>query len=345
MVRAWIGDRREAVGLSLLRIAAISHRERIDLAPLVANLSLEHRGASRRRFRSLANRLNSGATLIDALEQTPDLLSDEEVLRLRFAYQSGTVSQTYEELIDEASHRVFAFAARPRQSLMYGVVLSLVFACMIAFLMTFIAPTFRQMFNEFGLALPSLLQSLIATVNIIAEYLPLLVLLAVVLIAGCWLFKPLRSLHRWIASRIFPSVAQLRRSELWKMLAQSIEAGRPIPGSISTLARYHFDKAVRMKLLFARNEVEQGTETWDSLREANLLSSEASSAFRNASTPKLQSWTLRRLARQQETEVRQRRALLTMLIEPAIVLVFGAITLWVTVAFFSVLVSMISALA
>ena len=100
-----------------------------------------------------------------------------------------------------------------------------------------------------------------------------------------------------------------------------------------------------MKLLFARNEVEQGTETWDSLRDANLLSSETSSVLRNASTSKLQSWTMRRLAHQQETAVRQRKAMLNMLAEPAIVLVFGAIALWVTVAFFSVIVSMISSLA
>ncbi len=344
MVRAWIGDRKHVVGLSLLRIVAISHRERIDLAPLVTNLSLEHRGVSRRRLQRLASRLNAGVPLIDALEQTPDLLSDEETLRLRFAYQSGTVSKTYEELIEEASYRLFAVAHTQRPWI-YGVVLSIVFLCAIGFLMTFIAPTFREMFKEFGLALPGLLQSLIATVDVIAEYLPLLMLLAVVLIAGCWLFRPFRALQRWIASRVFPSVAQLRRSELLKMISQAIEAGRPIPGAISTLARYHFDKVVRMRLLFARNEVEQGTETWESLREANLLSSEASSAFRDASTSELQSWTLRRLARQQEAAVRQRRSLLYMLIEPAIVLIFGAITLWVTVAFFSVLVSMISALA
>ena len=80
MVRVWIGDRREAIGLSLLRLAAIAHRERLDLAPLVRNLSLEHRGSSRRRLNSLATRLNAGSTLVDALEQSQELLSDEQVL-------------------------------------------------------------------------------------------------------------------------------------------------------------------------------------------------------------------------------------------------------------------------
>ena len=102
--------------------------------------------------------------------------------------------------------------------------------------MTFIAPTFEEMFEEFGLSLPILLQGLIGTTGVIAEFLPLFVLIAVILFAACWLFKPLRVLHRWIASRIFPSVAQLRRSELLRTLAQSVESGRPVPGAISTLA-------------------------------------------------------------------------------------------------------------
>ncbi len=196
---------------------------------LVRNLSLEHRGSSRRRLNSLATRLNAGSTLVDALEQSQELLSDEQVLRLRFACQTGTLSQTYDELVKEASNRAFSSAANPRQPFVYGAVLSLAFLLIISFLMTFIAPTFEEMFEEFGLSLPILLQGLIGTTGVIAEFLPLFVLIAVILFAACRLFKPLRVLHRWIASRIFPSVAQLQRLELLRMLAQSVESGRPVP--------------------------------------------------------------------------------------------------------------------
>ena len=40
----------------------------------------------------------------------------------------------------------------------------------------------------------------------------------------------------------------------------------------STLARYHFDPAIRNKLLFVRNEVEQGADTWQSMATVGLLS-------------------------------------------------------------------------
>ena len=66
----WLSDTLDAMQHSLLRILAVAHRERLELAPLVANLAEEHRGRYRRRLRRLARRLNEGTALVDALEQT-----------------------------------------------------------------------------------------------------------------------------------------------------------------------------------------------------------------------------------------------------------------------------------
>lgn len=345
MTRLLVGDDQEAVSQSLIRLAAIASQERIELAPLIENLGKEHRRASRGKLLRLARRINAGSTFIEALEQTPNLLRDEDLLSLKFASQSGTLPQAYDEMISRFAARSREHRDHVRQALSYAVALSIAFFLLIAFQMTFIAPTFKQMFSEFGLRLPASLRSLIGVTDFLAQFLPLLMLLGAIALALTWLLKPIRALHRRLGSRIFPSVAQLRRSQLLRMLALSSDAGRPIPGSLSTLARNHFDPGLRLKLLVARNEVEQGTDTWRSLQEANLLSEAEASAFANASSPELRSWAMRRLAQQKEDGVVRKNTVLTLLLHPAIVLVFGAITLWVTSAFFSVLISMISSLS
>ncbi len=74
----WLPDLRSSVQRSLLRLLHVAHVERLALAPLVHALALEHRGGNRRRLRRLAFRLAGGMPLIEALEQTPDALSDED---------------------------------------------------------------------------------------------------------------------------------------------------------------------------------------------------------------------------------------------------------------------------
>lgn len=345
MTRLLFGDDQRTVSQALIRLAAVAGRERIELAPLVENLGKEHRGASRGRLLRLARRMKAGSTFIEALEQTPDLLRDEDLLSLKFASQSGTLPQAYDEMITRFDARSREPREHVRRALAYAIGLSIAFFLIIAFQMIFIAPTFKEMFEEFGLRLPSPLTGLIGVTDFLGQFLPLLMLLGAVVLALCWLLKPIRALHRRLGSRIFPSVAQLRRSQLLRMLALSSDAGRPLPGSLSTLARYHFDPGVRLKLLVARNEVEQGTDAWRSLHDASLLSDSEANAFANASSPELRSWTMRRLAQQREESIVRKNTMLSLLLHPAIVLIFGAITLWVTLAFFSVLILMISSLS
>lgn len=345
IARWWKRDLRNVPELSLLRMLAVAHRERLDVRPLISNLASEFRGAARRRLSRLCRRLAEGVPLIDALEQTPDVLRDEDVLSLRFASGSGTLPQTYAELIERAQSRSTGAAAQVRQALKNGIVLAIVFSLLIAFQMTFISPTFEKMFEEFGLSLTPVYLALIHTTDWIAKYLPLLMLLVLLSLGFNWFVRPIRHLRRWFELRPLRASAQLQRAHLLRMLAQASDAGRSLPSSLSTLARYHFSRNTRVKLLVARNEIEQGADTWGTLAASQLINSREAQSLSDASSPRLRTWIMRRLAQQKEDVVHDRRAALAMLVHPTIVLFFGVIVAWIAVAFFSVLVSMISALA
>jgi type II secretory pathway component PulF len=344
MTRLWARDSTHIVGLALLRLVAVAHAQQLDLAPLVRLLSTEHRGLARRRLVRLANLLEQGTPFVEAIEQQPFLLTDEQVLEIRLAHQSGTTTQTLQELIQRSSERSRESANQILQALTYAMGLTVAVALILTFLTLFISPTYKQMFEDFGLRLPLSLRYLMWWSTSIGRNLPLIALAVALLAAIVWYFRPLRTLQRWISVRVTRSAVQLQLSQLLRMLARSIEAGRPLPGTLSTLARYHFDRRAQIKLLFARNEVEQGYGIWHSLARAKLLDDQEAQAVEKAATDSLRAWLIRKMAAEKEETVRLHRAFLSMLVHPALILGFGCLVVWICVAYFSVLITMITAL-
>ena len=93
-------DSRTSKQRALLQLLSLAYEQRLDSAALIVNLASEQRGIFRRRLFRLAARLRAGTPLVSALEQTPDVLSESDVLSIRFAIQSGTMAATYQSLLD-----------------------------------------------------------------------------------------------------------------------------------------------------------------------------------------------------------------------------------------------------
>lgn len=342
----WPGDTLQTLQLSLLRVLAVAHSERLELAPLVRCLATEQRGRYRRVLLRLARRLELGATLVTALEQTPDSLSDDAILALRFGTQSGTLPATYAQLLQASVIQADSgFARQPRYSVAYWLALTVVMFAVITFLATVIVPTFEMIYAEFGMRPPVAFRMLSNTFAAIANYAWLWISILIGIVWLIWSGPSRRFFRRTVAARFFQPVAQLRRSELLRLLGTAVDAGRPLPGTLSTLARYHFDKHLRQKLLYARNEVEQGVDAWQSLTDAKLLTAAETDALATAPSNRVRAWILRRLAHGKQTAVMHRTAKLFALLEPVVVLCFAALVLWICYAFVSFLTHLNQALA
>jgi type II secretory pathway component PulF len=321
---------------SLLRLLSIAHAQRLEVMPLVANFAEEHRGAYRRQLRRLALRLADGNALVDALEQTPEVLRDDVVLSLRFANQTGTLEPTYRHLVeihDASSNRVEAIL---RQTIFYTFVTVLILALLLSFLMVFIVPTLEHMLEELGIDESAsalwAFRAMIDSCVHLSNYWPLWlfgVILIAVLCGSSW---SRRFFRRVIATRWVRSAAQARSAELLRLLSFAVEAGRPLPAALSTLARYHFDRNVRQALLFARNEVEQGADVWTSLAKARLLTTQESDALANSSSSQSRAWAMRHLAdwkhdqvcRRTESRIAMARPLATLALAAVVLLVGSA---------------------
>ncbi|MGV3485763.1 MAG: type II secretion system F family protein [Planctomycetaceae bacterium] len=342
----WQVESYRAKQESLLRLLAVAHEQRLDPTPLIRNLASEHRGAFRRRLFRLAARLESGTPLVSALEQTPDVMSDQDLLAIRFAIQSGTLAATYQSLLERPSDTWLRARTRIREFCVYGGTMVIVMSSLIAYMFAFVLPRMMQFGDELGppSCRPLSLRWLFGTYDHAGWFIVLLLLVAVAL-AAFGLAPVRRFFTRRLAARLLSPVARLRTAEMLQMLSIATEAGRPVPASISTLARYHFDPNSRSKLLFARNEVEQGTDVWTSLADAKLLSSSEAHALAVATSNRSRSWTMRRLVQWKRQQVFQGTETAVMFARPFLTLIFAALVLTLCYSMFEFLTELIFGLA
>lgn len=311
----------------------------------MACLSTEHRGSYRRRLRRLAQRLATGMTLADALEQTPGALSDGQILAVRFGDQSGTLPATLASLLETDNQAGARITWRLRQLTFYSTITMSIFILILSFLMVKVVPSFQAIFADFELELSQPLKLLIRISITVVNYwyLFLLVLLGLV-----WLVRSetsRRFFRRKVWSRIMPPIARLRSADLLDLLSDTLRTGRPLSGAFSTLARYHYDSFVRQKLLFVRNEVEQGADVWNSMATVHLLSPAEARALENSTSTESRAWTMQRLAQLKRDQVSRQIDVFLNLLQPLFVLLMAGLVLFVAVACLSPLFNLISGLA
>jgi type II secretory pathway component PulF len=247
-------------------------------------------------------------------------------------------------LLDHPTPGELRVVSRLRQTGFYVVITATIFLFIMTFFLIKIMPSFQAIFDDFDLDLPHITNVLIALSNLFVDYWYLFVF---PLLALIWLTRSpasRRFFSRNISSRILRPIAQLRVANMLGLLAGSYRAGRPLSGAISTLARYHFDPKLRHKLLFVRNEIEQGVDPWESMTTAKLLSPAEAQALTKATSSETRAWTMDRLADKKRGQVERRIDFYVSLLQPAITLLFAAVVLFVAVACLTPLFNLISAL-
>lgn len=330
---------------TLLRIIAVAVSQRLPLAKLVEHLSQDHRGRYRRRLRRLAKRLADGTPLADAVEQTPGVLSPATTLALRYAAQTGAVSETLTMLVDRDLTPAQRLRARLRRNLgyLFGVLLATSFV--MTFLLRKIFPSYQGIFADFQFETPQAFQWFYRLAQWVETY---GVILAVPLLLVAFVYYSRRTwqyFHRRWLPRFSRSASYLRGADVLELLTLSHRKGRPVQGALSTLARYHYDPRLRSQLLFARNEVEQGAGVWESLLAARLLSAAETDALKTALDRRSQTWTIQQLVEVRRNRTAARLETLLDLLQPAIVLLIATGVLFAALAVLGPLFELTSGLS
>ncbi|XZE22019.1 type II secretion system F family protein [Pirellulaceae bacterium SH449] len=305
----------------------------------------ELRGGARRDLFKLVQQLRSGVSLATACEQFPSLLDDETVLAIRVGEQLGILPAALSELVSLQHNRCRARAFHPVSSRFYWMSVAYVYLICVSFILYFIAPTFKKMLDEFEMPSPAPMLLVFRVADIAAGYWPL-ILFAFVFFAIS-ILSP--RTERWIFSRF----RFLKRLSLFQkptgitnhVLANAIGQQKSIHKTLSILAKYHFQSATRQKLLVARNDMELGTECWSAIESAGLLNAKETKFLCEQKDNRDHAYFLKQLAEKSWQVQDRMKSLRSLLINPALTLVFGVFVGMFCIGFFAALISLITALA
>jgi type II secretory pathway component PulF len=315
------------------------------LVPLLERWSQDERGRQKRRVRRFVQLLKEGRSLADAVEDVPGLLSDELVLAVRLDAQSGTRTAAIHQALAAGDDSPAQLAQRSRRTKVYLALMLPVALLCFMFLNLKIVPVFLKMLSEFGIEPTG---SLRQSRNLMVWLMQYWWLVVVAFVALGWLFYSTaagRILRRSALSRLFQPLRQLHASLILDQLAVAASAGRPLPGALSTLARYHQAAPVRHQLLYVRNEVEQGAPIWEAMSAVGLLSPEDVRVLATSERLGNSAWVLHKLGEIKRRRTQWRLARLSELVLPAAVLGLGVLVLLLALIVFHPLIRLIESLS
>ena len=329
---------------SLLRLIATAAEEDIPLSRLIEVWASDESGRQRNRLHHLAALLRDGTPLPDAIEQVRGVLNDEDVLAIRFGMQSGTLSATIRDTLEQRDLAAEYNSSQLRKSIVYLFLVVIVAIGVVTFLQIKIIPQLNYIFQDFNLSAPASLSWSIHLTRVVAKYwfLSALAILAIsLLVFTSW---PGRQLRSGVAGRLFRPLRELRVADVLQKLSVATQAGRPIAGALSTLARYHFDPTLRHQLLVVRNELEHGVDIWQTMGKLGLLTAPETQVLETAERVGNRPWVLHQLAMLRKRRNVRRMAFWSELAVPAVIILMGAFVLWQSLSIYESLVHIVYSL-
>ena len=217
----------EAHGESLLdeRVAQLLEN-RESLAPALRALADElPRGRSRRELTNLSRRMLSGATTKELTE--PPLLVD---VWLPLVGGGATTGTGYMNNVLNEAERTFANRAQVARSLVYPVTVLLMALGVLVLLGSTVVPAFREIYDDFGLSLPSITRLVLGFSSLLLER-PLELLVSTLFIAaiaygGIYALRHWLLPSRWFGTLLDGNSVQVSEMAVFvRRLAEALNAG------------------------------------------------------------------------------------------------------------------------
>lgn len=332
---------------SLMRILRYAIHEKCPVAPMIEAFALDEKPSQRWRLRRLLAKLQDGVSIPDALEATPGLLPRGDVAKVRASYQLGLASP---ELVlgDDLVGLQTSTAADPHAMvwrIVWYVVMTLGTAIVVSvYLYADHLDTFEQILQDLNVSAPNALRSFRWLGEQAGSWAWILALAILMVVMLGWSKRVRAAVTRqsWIARLL--STRDWHAAELLETMADAAEAGRPFVATISTLARTYHDPPTRHQLLVVRNELDHGSDAWETLQHAKILGTADVRVIRLADSTGELPWTLRTLASARRSQTTKRMNLLLQIGQWMVVLVLGLCVLSLGMVLFEFLCTALTTL-
>ncbi len=316
---------------TLLWTLAVGIEKQFPLVPFLLAMADEARGSWRWKVRGLAELLSADMSIPDALESVPGILPSDTIAMIRVGAKTGNVSGALREAATLARRRSESPVANIPGTFFYVAALMFSLLCVGGFIMYYIIPKYKVIFEGFDTKLPALTQSVISISSAGANFWYLLILGLPVALVGLWIgtafcLDLLGLGPGWGRSPFALSVRfspRLKTPPLLRCLAVCIEGGRPLVQALGSLSENHPDMYFRRRLSQIFDDVSRGDECWLALRACGMLRRGEPALLEAAQRVGNLPWALRCIADNIERRALYRFHLAVQFIDPALTLAAG----------------------
>ncbi len=336
--------RRAAQQNALLWLLCVSAERFMPLAPAVAAFARERGGSFGRRVRRLAEMIETGVPLPEALAQAGRIVPPLALSTVSVGWQSGALAPA---LRQAAAGRSLDDSVRMTLTgkVVYVLLAAVYGLWILGVVMIGIVPQFRTLLGDSYVGLPSATRHLAALARFF-EFWPLFALLCL----------PVALLLVWAALRHYgwirwdpPGTGWLsRRLDAANVMdAMSLVAGqeRPLWEGVASLAHAYPKPNVRWRLARAADDIEAGTDWAESLHGRGLIRRADLAILQAAQRAGNLPWALREMAQSNRRRFAYRLQAIAQTAFPVVVIFFGAVVAFIVVALFLPLVRLIKSLA
>jgi general secretion pathway protein F len=294
----------------------------------------------------LADLLEAGVPLPTALTTSRNRLPIDVLLTVRMGVESFRLDEALRMSLDYGEH--FQGVLREiAAKFFYLVAVVAVGLAVVTFTMLKIVPVFSQMFDDFGLILPSVTQSVVWASDWAIHYwfvvLPGIVMALMILLGAALTFYLGSSRYEIpVLQRIW---MRCDSALIMRVLAVSVRQQQDLAAAVSRLASHYPRAGIARRLSRASKRIEQGQAWTEALHQVGLIRSEERAVLESAQRVGNLAWALDEMAESTLRRLGYRLRAVIQFVFPLVILAFGLLVLWFVVGLFLPLISMIQGLA
>jgi len=323
---------------TLTRQLATLLRTGMPLTPALSALVEQLQGAPLAQImQQVADSVNAGTTLADALKKHPSVFSQLFVNMVAAGEMSGTLEDVLLRLAEMLEKRV-NLAGKVKSAVAYPAMMVVVAVGVVVFLLSFVVPSLTEIFLEMNRTLPWPTRLLISTSAFIKTY---LLLIAVVICAGfCGIGFWLRTKEgrlfadRWklklpVFGKLF---LKLEIARLTRTLGVLLISGIPVLDALEIAKAVIRNSFIADALGSVKDLVSRGDNIAGAIRKTGLFPPIVFHIIATGQIGGNIEAALIEIADMYDTEVDRHAKTLVSLLEPVILLVMGVIIGFIVLA-------------
>jgi len=281
--------------------------------------------------------VNEGSSLAEAVSRYPGLFSPLFVNMIAAGESSGALEDVLSRLSDMLEKRV-QLLGKVRAALAYPAIMTLVAVGVVVFLLSYVVPSITQLFTEMNQQLPWPTRLLMGISGFAQAHSVLMFLFPCAVAAGAYAIYRTHDGRLWMDRArlalplLGPLVVKLEVARLTRTLGTCLKSGIPVMTAIEIAHRVVQNRVVADAVARVKELIQKGETIADAVRSTGIFPPVVFHLIATGQMSGNVEDAMADIAEMYETEVETSVRTLTVLLEPLILLVMGAVVGFIVLA-------------